>query len=139
MKTSISFILISVSATCAFLASYFFDLTMSNIEQFLSVAAVILVDGFFGVIAGVKREGFKTHKALKVLRSWAVWWVILGALLTIEKGFQGTGWLSETIITPFLVFEIVSAIKNASMAGFIKAEFVNQLLDKIDKHKGERK
>ena len=98
MKTSISFILISVSATCAFLASYFFNLTMDNVEQFLSVAVVILVDGFFGVIAGIKREGFKTYKAIKVLRSWAVWWVILGALLTIEKGFQGTGWLSEKTI-----------------------------------------
>lgn len=139
MKTSVTLILLSISASTAFLCSYFFDLTMGNIEQFLSTAVVILVDGFFGLIAGIKREGFKTYKAIKVLRSWAVWWVILGALLTIEKGFEGTSWLSETIIVPFLVFELISAIKNASMAGFIKADVVNAILDKIDKHKGERK
>lgn len=138
MKTSISFILISVSATCAFLASYFFDLTMSNAEQFLGVAAVVLLDGFFGIIAGIKREGFKTFKALSVLRTLSIWWVILGAILAVEKGFVGAGWLSETIIIPFLIFQLISALKNASMIGWIKVELLNQLLDKIDKHKGIR-
>jgi len=32
----------------------------------------------------------------------------------------------------------MSALKNASMAGFIKNELLNIILDKIDKHKGER-
>ena len=68
-----------------------------------------------------------------------VWWVILAAILTVEKSFQGTGWLSETIIVPFLIFQIISALKNASMAGFIKVEALNNILDKIDKHKGLRK
>ena len=52
-----------------FFCSYFMELTMANAEQFLAVAAVLLLDGFFGVIAGTKREGFKTFKALKVLKS----------------------------------------------------------------------
>jgi phage-related holin len=138
MKISFTIILLSASATCAFLASYFFDLTMSNAEQFLGVAAVVLLDGFFGIIAGIKREGFRTYKALKVLRDLAVWWVILGAILAVEKGFTGSGWMSETIIIPFLIFQIISALKNASMVGWIKVELLNQLLDKIDKHKGER-
>ena len=45
-----------------FLCSYFLQLTMENAEQYLAVAAVLLLDGFFGVIAGTKREGFKTYK-----------------------------------------------------------------------------
>ena len=129
-----------VSATSiGFFCSYFMNLTMENSEQFLAVAAVLLLDGFFGVIAGVKREGFKTYKALKVLKSLATWEIVLTVILMIEKGFNGTSWLSETVITPFIVFQLMSALKNASMAGLIKNELLNIILDKIDKHKGDRK
>jgi phage-related holin len=138
MKTSAALLIISISATLSFLGSYFLNLTLGNIEQFLGIAAVVLLDGFFGIIAGIKREGFRTYKALKVLRTLGIWWVILGAILTVEQGFVGSGWLSETIIIPFLVFEIISALKNASMIGWIHNDLLNQLLDKIDKHKGER-
>jgi phage-related holin len=138
MKTSAALILVSVSATLSFLGSYFLDLTLGNVEQFLGIAAVVLLDGFFGIIAGIKREGFKTYKALKVFRTLGIWWVILGAILAVEKGFVGSGWLSETIIIPFLLFQLISALKNASMVGLIHIDLLNQLLDKIDKHKGER-
>jgi hypothetical protein len=57
----------------------------------------------------------------------------------VEKGFSGTSWLSETIVVPFIVLQLVSALKNASMAGFIKIEELNQILDRIDRHKGIRK
>ena len=60
-------ITLSLSSVVAFVSTYFFQLTVTNGEQFLSVAAVLLLDGFFGVIAGTKREGFKTFKALKVV------------------------------------------------------------------------
>jgi len=136
-STFIQVTIVSVTSI-GFFCSYFMNLTMENSEQFLAVAAVLLLDGFFGVIAGVKREGFKTYKALKVLKSLVAWEVILTAILMIENGFTGTGWLSETIIPPFIVFQLMSALKNASMAGFIKNELLNIILDKIDKHKGER-
>jgi phage-related holin len=96
------------------------------------------MDGFFGIIAGIKREGFKTYKAIQVLRNIATWIVILTVTLMVEKGFTGTAWLSEVIITPFLIFQIISALKNASMAGFIKGKLLNDILDQIDKHKGTR-
>jgi len=127
------------TASIGFFCSYFLELTMANAEQYLAVAAVLLLDGFFGIIAGIKREGFKTYKALKILKNIFTWELILTAVLMIEKGFSGTWWLSETIITPFIVFQLASALKNASMAGFIKNELLNIILDKIDKHKGERK
>jgi hypothetical protein len=59
-------------------------------------------------------------------------------LLLVEKGFKGTSWLSETILVPFMVFQLLSALKNASMAGFIKTEVLNRIMDAFDKHKGER-
>jgi hypothetical protein len=136
--TKSTFLVLAATTTMSFLFSYFMELTLGNAEQFLGVACVVLLDGFFGIIAGTKREGFKTFKALSILRTLAVWWIILGAILSVEKGFIGSGWLSETIIIPFLIFQLISALKNASMAGFIKMNLLNQILDKIDNHKGIR-
>ncbi len=139
MTTHMKLLIASCSSICGFLITYFTELTLNNIEQFLAVGFVVVLDGFFGLIAGIKREGFKTFKALSILRTLTVWWMILGVILSIEKGFAGTGWLSETILTPFLVFELISALKNASMAGFINSGLLNTILDKIDSHKGKRK
>lgn len=138
MKSSLSLILSSVSMTIGFVCSYFMELTMQNAEQYLAITALIFADGFFGVIAGVKREGFKTYKAVKILKNLLFWIIFLTVILGIEANFSGTFWLSETIITPLILFQLISALKNASMAGFIKIDELNKILDKIDKHKGER-
>ena len=122
----------SVSAVCAFICSYFMELYMNNQDQYLAVVSVMFLDGIFGIIAGTKREGFKTHKALSILRNTFVWVMILSAVLMVEKGFNGTAWLSEVVIVPFMVFQLVSALKNASMAGYIKVGLLNEILDKID-------
>jgi len=128
-------ILLSTTTIVSFLSSYFGNLAMDNSEQYLSVIAVAFLDGFFGIIAGVKREGFKTYKALKVLKTTFSWITILTVILIVEKGFKGTSWLSETIIVPFIVFQLISALKNASLSGFIEHSLLNKVLDKIDKHK----
>ncbi len=137
MKTGLITTL-SMSTLLAFIGTYFFNLTADNIEQFLAVGLIIFVDGFFGVWAGTKREGFQTFKALRVLKTFGFWMVMLACILSIEKGFTGTSWLSETIIAPFMVFQLISILKNASMVGIVKNELLTQILDKLDKHKGER-
>ena len=136
--TSITTILYSASTVLAFICTYFFNMAMANSEQYLALVGVVMTDGFFGVIAGTKREGFKTFKALKVLQTMVVWIIFLTILLVIENGFPGTGWLSETILLPFIIFQIVSALKNASMAGLIDGKLLIEILDKIDLHKGAR-
>jgi len=138
MKTSALAIILSISTTMSFYCTYFFNLTMTYSEQYLALIAVVFLDGFFGVIAGAKREGFKTFKALSVIRTAAVWSMFLTVILLVEQGFKGTGWLSETILIPFIIFQLISALKNASMCGFIKADVLNQILDRIDNHKGIR-
>ena len=139
MKTSgLSLIIYSISMTTAFICSYFMEITMQNAEQYLAIIALIFADGFFGVIAGVKREGFKTYKAVKILKNLLFWIIILTVILGLEASFSGTFWLSETIITPLIIFQLISTLKNASMAGFVKIDELNRILDKIDKHKGER-
>ena len=120
------------------MCSYFMELTMANSDQYLAIVGVMFLDGIFGMIAGSKREGFQTRKALKVLKNTVAWLVILTVILMVEQGFAGTAWLSEVIVVPFMVFQLISALKNASMAGFIQVGLLNQILDKIDKHKGIR-
>ena len=137
MKTSL-LITLSLTTAFAFIGTYFLHLTADNIDQFLSVGLVVFADGFFGIWAGVKREGFQTRKALSVLKTFGFWTIMLAAVLSIEKGFTGTSWLSETIMAPFLVFQLISILKNASMVGLVKNELATQILDKLDNHKGER-
>ena len=139
MKTSTLTFLSVPLVTLSFLCSYFLELYMGNAEQYLALIAVVFIDGFFGIIAGIRREGFQTRKAVRVLQRTIGWVLFLTVILMVEKGFQGTSWLSETIILPFIILQIISALKNASMAGFIKMEELNQILDRIDNHKGFRK
>ena len=127
--------LLSFTTICAFVGSYFMDLTADNIEQFMALVAIIFADGFFGIWAGVKTEGFQTRKAVKVLQTLVVWIIMLTAILMIEKGFEGTSWLSETIMAPFIVFQLMSALKNAERAGLVKNELLTIILNKFDKHK----
>ena len=139
MKLSLPLLAITSFTTgITFMCSYFMNLTMANSDQYLAIVGVMFLDGIFGIIAGCKREGFQTRKAIKVLRNTVAWMVILTVILMVEQGFAGTAWLSEVIVVPFMVFQLISALKNASMAGFIQMSLLNQILDKIDKHKGIR-
>ena len=138
MKTTQAIIAFT-SMSIGFICSYFMELTMQNAEQYLAITTLVFADGFFGIIAGIKREGFKTYKAIKILRTLIFWVIMLTLILVIEKSIPGAGWLSETILMPLVIFQLISTVKNASMAGFIKADVLNQILDRVDKHKGLRK
>lgn len=139
MKSNTFFLAAAISTTMSFICSYFLELYMGNAEQYLALIAVVFIDGFFGIIAGIKREGFQTRKAVRVLQRAIGWAIFLTVILMVERGFAGTSWLSETIILPFIILQLISALKNASMAGFIKMDELNQILDRIDNHKGFRK
>lgn len=133
MKTST--FLYFTTTVFAFLGTYFLQLGADNFEQFLAIVSVVALDGFFGVWAGTKKEGFQTRKALKVLKTLVGWVVILSVVLLVEKGFDGTFWLSETICAPFIVFQLISALKNAHTVGVIDNSVLSQVLEKIDRHK----
>ena len=137
MKSTTTFIYLP-SMILGFICSYFLELTMQNAEQYLAITTLVFADGFFGVIAGIKREGFKTYKAIKILKTLIFWVVVLTLILVIEKSIPGAGWLSETMLRPLVIFQLISTIKNASMSGFIKADVLNKILDRIDRHKGLR-
>lgn len=133
MKTSSLFYV--TTTFFAFIGSYFLHLTADNAEQYLALVAVIGIDGMFGIWAGIKTEGFKTYKAVRIIQTLIVWVFMLTGVLMIEKGFQGTAWLSETVCAPFILFQLMSALKNAERASLIKNELLTIILSKIDKHK----
>jgi hypothetical protein len=83
MKSNTLLLIAAFTSTISFLCSYFLELTMGNAEQYLALIAVIFIDGFFGIASGIKREGFQTRKAVRVLKR-AVTWV---AFLT--RNFNG--------------------------------------------------
>lgn len=139
MKSTSTLYIAITSMSLGFICSYFMELTMQNAEQYLAISTLVFADGFFGILAGIKREGFKTYKAIKILRTLIFWIIMLTVILVIEKSIPGAGWLSETMLMPLVIFQLISTVKNASMAGFIKGNVLNQILDNIDKHKGLRK
>ena len=139
MKLSLLSIVLSFTTFTSFIGSYFLEITLNNFEQFLSIFCVVMLDGIFGCLKGIKENGFKTWEFLSIIRTLSIWWLILGAILTIERAFPGTSWLSETILAPFLILQIISAIKNVSLCGYIKNEVLLNILDRIDRHKGDRK
>ena len=69
MKTGPALMITSFSGFLSFICTYFLHLTMDNTEQYIAIISVVLLDGIFGIIAGAKREGFKTFKALKILQT----------------------------------------------------------------------
>ena len=73
----------------SFICSYFFNLTMDNVEQYLAVVVVIFADGFFGIWRGVKAGDFQTKLALKVPKTLVFWICMLTLILIVEKGIAG--------------------------------------------------
>ena len=65
LKNSYLMIGMGLSSVCAFIGSYLMDVTMGNAEQYIAVMLVLLLDGFFGIIAGVKEKVSKPIKLSK--------------------------------------------------------------------------
>lgn len=135
IKMSFALLITSSTLSMTFLLSYVFKISIVYWEQYFALTIVILLDGIFGIIAGTKREGFKTFKSLKILKSLFSWIVILTTILIVEKAFPFAFWLSETFISPVIIFYLISALKNASSSGYVKVQLLNQIMEKIDQHK----
>ena len=139
MQRMIKFNLITLMVgitTMSVICSYFFNIAMNNAEQYMAVILVVFADGFFGIWRAIKADNFKTKLALKVPKTAVFWIAMLTIILIIEKGITGIGWISEAVLIPFIVFQLVSILKNASMLGLIPSSLLTTILAKLDKHKG---
>jgi hypothetical protein len=97
MKPTAVLMILLPTLMLSFVSSYFLELTLKYWDQYTSIAFVIMLDGFFGVISGCKREGFKTYKALRIIKSLFSWLLIMFTVLMIEKTYPLMFWLSECL------------------------------------------
>ncbi|CAL2106366.1 conserved membrane hypothetical protein [Tenacibaculum sp. 190524A02b] len=103
--------------------------------QFVSIFLVVLVDLAFGVARAIKYKVFEVSKAFKSVFMLVAFWGLLYTVLTIEKGFSYVDWLSEAIVLPILIFQLISILKNMQILGLISNELLGKILSSIDKHK----
>ena len=104
-------------------------------DQFFAILFVVLLDAFFGIAKAFKMGNFETKKTFKAVFMLVGFWFLLATVLTIEKGFPFASFLSEAILLPILLFQVISTLKNMNILGLIDNPTVNKILATIDKHK----
>lgn len=125
---------IQISAA-AFLLATFKLLYFDNIFIFLSITAVVLLDWLLGTILALKNKCFETRKALKVVYYLPIYYTIAAVVLLIEKAHASAFWLSEAVIMPILIFQLISILKNASNLKVLPGKLLNTILNNIDAYK----
>lgn len=125
----------------SFFAGYFQLIVFNNNNDraFMAIAIVVFADWLFGTWRAVKFKEFQTSKALKVVYYLFAYWTILFTVLSVEKGFPSAFWLTEAIIMPILVFQIISTIKNLILLDIITNSLAKEIFKNIDKHKEQFK
>lgn len=103
--------------------------------QFISIVAVLFLDLIFGVTRAIKYNEFETKKSFKIVWMLFAYTGLLATVLLIEKGFPFAAFLSEAVLLPIIVFQIISILKNMSLLGLISNSVLNKILKNIDLHK----
>lgn len=135
LKSLKDFFLNLIITLLSFLFAYGKVLILDNINLFIAIGVVVIIDWIFGVMIAIKNKKFETQKALKIVYYLITYWSMLFAVLSIEKGFPSAFWLTEAIIMPILVFQIISMIKNFMLLGVINNSLAKQMFKNIDRYK----
>lgn len=135
MKFNLILIAFYFGATFSTIISHF----LVNKYQFIAVMAIVMADMFFGMSRALNEGTFKVKKAFKGIYMVVAFWLLLAVVLLIEKGFPFASFLSEAVLLPILLFQLISILKNMQILGLISNDTLNNILDKIDKQKGTKK
>jgi phage-related holin len=119
----------------SFISAYYGKIVLDNIDLFMAIASVVIIDWLAGTALALKKGTWETQKALKIIYYLAAYWLILAMVLSVEKGFASAFWLSEAIIMPIMVFQTISILKNCSLVGLIPKGLLLEILEKIDGYK----
>lgn len=106
-------------------------------HQFIAIFAVVVLDAFFGICKAFKLGNFETKKTFKAVYMLVGFWLLLATVLTIEKGYPFASFLSEAVMMPILLFQLISTLKNMQLVGLINNNTLLKILSNIDKHKEE--
>ena len=123
------------------MVGYFSILVLENQHAFIAITGVVALDWIFGMwkAAVTKlpngKTAFENGKAIKIAWYLVTYWLVLSVVLMIEKGFPFASWLSEAIMLPIIVFQLISALKNASKIGLIPKGVLLKILENIDSYK----
>ncbi len=131
MKTKLMILTFSLGA----LLSEWIQMILDNKHQFFAILFVVILDTLFGIAKAFKLGNFETQKTFKAVFMLAAFWLLLATVLTIEKGFPLASFLSEAILLPIILFQLISALKNIQLLGLIENDLLNKITKNIDKHK----
>lgn len=135
IRTLFDFLVSFFVASTAGIAAYFKVIYLDDPNVFQAIAWVVFVDFGVGISLAFKRDNFQTKKALKVVYYLVAYSVLAAMVLKVEDGFPSAFWLSEALIMPILIGQIISTAKNLHLLGIIKNKTLADILTKIDKHK----
>lgn len=119
----------------SFILGYFQIICLDNSDLFLAIAVVVIADWILGVALAVKNHNFETQKALRVIYYLFAYWLILFAVLAIEKGYPSAFWMTEAIVMPILTFQVMSMIKNLILLELITNSIAKDIFKNIDRYK----
>lgn len=131
MKTKLLIYAFSFGA----ITSQWIEMLVDAQHQFIAIFFVVLLDALFGIAKAFKLKNFETKKTFKAVYMLVGFWLLLATVLTIEKGFPFASFLSEAILLPILLFQLISTLKNMQLVGLINNATLAKILANIDKHK----
>jgi len=117
------------------LFSEIIDMFLVEKFQFIAILFVVMLDTSLAMTKAYKDGRFETQKAFRSIVMLVLFWALLGTVLVIERGFPFASFLSEAVILPILVFQLISIVKNLNRLGFINGQLADKILSKIDNHK----
>lgn len=135
VRSIADFISNAIITTFAFIVGYCKLVVIDSENLFAAVFVVVLFDWIFGVMVAFKNNMFETQKAKKIIFYLSTYWLVLFAVLAVEKAAPSAFWLSDAIIIPILIFQFISMLKNMTLLGFMKDSLLSDLLKNIDRYK----
>jgi phage-related holin len=131
MKTKLLIVFFYLGAMITEITGLF----IAQVYQFLAILLVVLFDASLAMARAYKIGKFETNKAFVAIIKLVVFSALLATTLIIEKGFPFASFLSEAVLFPIIVFQIISIIKNLHLLGFISGALADKILKNIDNHK----
>lgn len=107
--------------------------------QFVAVTATVLFTWLTGMYTAYKQDRFNFDEAAKVLLYMVLYNGFLFLLLLIERGYEFASFLSEAIVLPILVNEIIKILTHFNALGLITSEKLKQIINKVDPYHNKQK
>ncbi len=119
----------------AFFFGYFNIIVTDNVNLFMCVWVVVVGDWLFGTALAIQNKKWETRKALKIVYYLVGYWLILFIVLAMEKAHPAAFFMSEAVVLPILLFQVISMLKNASLVGVLPKGLLLKILQNIDNYK----